>query len=77
MSKSACSAIQRVGFMRSFIFRKPTMTHMNDPGLANLLYRSVNYFNVILGLSKAQMGSFNGFFVFHFSNIYSIMFLIE
>ena len=72
--------------MHSFIFRKPAVTHMNDPGLANLLYRSVNYISylisisVILGLSKAQMGSFNGFFVFCFSNIYSIliiMFLIE
>ena len=42
------------------------MTHMNDPGLANLLYRSVNYFNVILGLSKAHMGSFNGFFCISF-----------
>ena len=70
MSKFACSAIQRVGFMHSFISRKPAVTHMNDPGLANLLYRSVNYtsyllsISVILGILKLKWIVSMGFLYF-------------
>ena len=49
--------------MHAFICRKPAIVHINDQGLANL-YRSVYVlysilFGVVLGSSKAQVGSLN------------------
>ena len=46
----ACSIVQRVGFVHSFICREPAVMHINDQGLTNLKGNIMFYIKHRLGL---------------------------